>query len=195
MVTLLSSPSRPLQALVLSPRGSCVHTSATRKLATSPCKFVLAIFPEGTRFTPEKHLESKAIAAKKGLPAYKHHLTPRTRGFHALTACLRADVRMLYIVDITILTPELASVGTVLSGQETECDVMLSFHPLPSIPQTERGSGEWLYQLFRDKDEQVDFHRRHGLFPGTPVGVELPSRCRYYSLFWMAVSLLPPLSL
>ena len=122
-------------------------------------------------------------------------LTPRTRGFHALTASLRADARMLYLVDITILTPELASVGTVLSGQETECDVMLSFHPLPSIPQTERGSGEWLYQLFRDKDEQVDFHRRHGLFPGTPVGVELPSRCRYYSLFWMAVSLLPPLSL
>ena len=43
--------------------------------------FQLLLFPEGTRFTPEKHEASLEVSRKKGYPELKHHLLPRTKGF------------------------------------------------------------------------------------------------------------------
>lgn len=43
--------------------------------------FQLCLFAEGTRFTKEKHELSMEYARKNGLPIFKHHLFPRTKGF------------------------------------------------------------------------------------------------------------------
>ena len=44
----------------------------------------MIIFCEGTRFTEEKYKASVDFAKSKGLPVFKHHLYPRTRGFNLL---------------------------------------------------------------------------------------------------------------
>jgi lysophosphatidic acid acyltransferase/lysophosphatidylinositol acyltransferase len=41
----------------------------------------MLLFPEGTRFTEEKHEKSLEVARKKGLPLLQHHLLPRAKGF------------------------------------------------------------------------------------------------------------------
>ena len=58
------------------------------------------MFPEGTRFTPEKHKASMAVAREKGLPELKHHLLPRTRGFVAGLPYLKGKVPAIYDVNV-----------------------------------------------------------------------------------------------
>ena len=41
----------------------------------------MCIFPEGSRFTKEKHEVSKEFCRSRGLQPLKHHLYPRTKGF------------------------------------------------------------------------------------------------------------------
>ena len=41
----------------------------------------MCIFPEGSRFTVEKHEASKQFCKERGLQPLKHHLYPRTKGF------------------------------------------------------------------------------------------------------------------
>ena len=41
----------------------------------------MCIFPEGSRFTKEKHEASKEFCRSRGLQPLKHHLYPRTKGF------------------------------------------------------------------------------------------------------------------
>lgn len=56
----------------------------------------LLFFPEGTRFTVEKHAVSMEFAKKAGLPEMKHLLVPRTKGFYALTQQLRGKFDVIY---------------------------------------------------------------------------------------------------
>lgn len=56
----------------------------------------LLFFPEGTRYTPEKHAVSMEFAAKTGLPHLKHLLIPRTKGFFAITQQLRNHFDAVY---------------------------------------------------------------------------------------------------
>ena len=41
----------------------------------------MCIFPEGSRFTKEKHKASKEFCRSRGIEPLKHHLYPRTKGF------------------------------------------------------------------------------------------------------------------
>jgi len=50
-------------------------------LSPIPSYLQLLLFPEGTRWTPDKHRICQEIAKKKGYPEYKHMLLPRTKGF------------------------------------------------------------------------------------------------------------------
>ena len=167
-----------------------------KKMSESPDRLAIVILPEGTRYTPEKHKQSIDVATKRGLPVFTHHLTPRARGFHALVSSLRHDPLLKYLVDITIVTPKTATVSTVLKGDEVVCDVMLCFHPICSISSSnEQESTEWLYQLFREKDRLVQYHRDHGRFPLEPRYFPLPARCTYISVFWLLFSTVPLVSL
>lgn len=56
----------------------------------------LLFFPEGTRFTKEKHAVSMDFAAKAGLPHLDNLLIPRTKGFFAITQELRHNFKSVY---------------------------------------------------------------------------------------------------
>lgn len=56
----------------------------------------LLFFPEGTRFTSEKHAVSMEFAEKAGLPHLNNLLIPRTKGFFAITQQLRGRFDAIY---------------------------------------------------------------------------------------------------
>ena len=58
--------------------------NSINKLLDYPSTIWLLLFPEGTRFTKEKHRASLEFAAQSGFPQLEHHLTPRTKGFSYL---------------------------------------------------------------------------------------------------------------
>lgn len=60
------------------------------------CKKLL----EGTRYTQEKHEASIEFAKSRGLPVFKHHLLPRTRGFKLLMS-LGKTKSMIFEIQIT----------------------------------------------------------------------------------------------
>lgn len=48
----------------------------------SKMKPSILLFPEGTRYTKEKHAASLVFAQERNIPyTYKHHLLPRVKGF------------------------------------------------------------------------------------------------------------------
>ena len=51
---------------------------------TEPCWLLL--YPEGTRYTLDKHKASVEFAREKQIEPMKHHLIPRAKGFHEITS-------------------------------------------------------------------------------------------------------------
>jgi lysophosphatidic acid acyltransferase/lysophosphatidylinositol acyltransferase len=60
----------------------------------------LLLFPEGTRFTPEKHAAAVEFARSKGLPVFKHLLVPRAKGFHFVRQQFKVSVKKKIEIDV-----------------------------------------------------------------------------------------------
>lgn len=161
-----------------------------------PYKFVMTIFPEGTRFTREKHLESKEFARKKQLPLYKHHLLPRAKGLHTLLCMMKENDNSEFFYDLEFAyRGKQATTLGILSGDAGKCDVNMRIIPLREIPSEEKAFSEWLYQLFREKDELMEYHSEKGHFPGLHHQAEQGYWRSKLALFWFLASTLPVLSL
>ncbi|KAG1342203.1 hypothetical protein COCNU_05G004320 [Cocos nucifera] len=69
-----------------------------------PRPFWLALFVEGTRFTPAKLLAAQEYAASQGLPTPRNVLIPRTKGFVSAVNVMRSFVPAVY--DVTVAIPK-----------------------------------------------------------------------------------------
>ncbi|XP_062505884.1 1-acyl-sn-glycerol-3-phosphate acyltransferase delta-like isoform X2 [Corticium candelabrum] len=127
--------------------------------------WTLCFYPEGTRFTEEKHQKSCEYARKKGLPELKHHLLPRTKGFNILIREFKDHVP--YVYDITFGYPHgIVTLMNLAQGQKVYADVYLRRIPVSEIPMgSEEETSKWLIDLFKEKDRMVDYHSIHGQFP------------------------------
>jgi len=118
-------------------------------------------YPEGTRFTREKYETSKKFAISRGLPVFKHHLTPRTKGF-------KICVEVMKQIDKTcaILNHHYEFEGAeptfmnLLKGKRMKIHIFMESIPLEKVEATD----EWLYDLFKTKDELRDSFIKHGNF-------------------------------
>ena len=157
-----------------------------------PHSFLMTIFPEGTRYTEEKHAESLAFASKRGLPQYKHHLLPRAKGLHFLLGMMKRNKNSEFFYDIEYAyRGKPATAIGILSADRGKCDVNMRAFRLTDIPEEEGAFTEWLYQLFEEKDALMAFHKERGHFPGQPLQTE-PSYWRgKCALFWFVASTLP----
>lgn len=63
-------------------------------------KLWLVLFPEGTRFTLNKKLESDKFCKSNDLKQFKNTLFPRKRGFNLLSSSLRGYVKKIAIISI-----------------------------------------------------------------------------------------------
>jgi lysophosphatidic acid acyltransferase/lysophosphatidylinositol acyltransferase len=159
--------------------------------------FSITLFCEGTRFTKEKHVASMEIAREKGMPELKHHLMPRSKGFTLLTRQLKGKVAAIYDINLGVndvdgKRPMLSHVknGIPLKGQ-----IFIRRIPLESVPtENDKVNGEFLQQLYREKDEIFEVFHQHGDFSSLGVKKHILKKNKkdlYITISWLLLILLP----
>ncbi len=124
----------------------------------------LMLFPEGTRFKPEKLERSRDFARKKGLHQPEHTLVPRTKGFVASVQGLGEHLDAVY--DITIGYEEgVPNLWQYVKGVCTRAHLHVHRAPARDLPETDEGLSNWLMHRFKRKDELLDHFYKNGAFP------------------------------
>ncbi|KAG6471762.1 hypothetical protein ZIOFF_069208 [Zingiber officinale] len=147
------------------------------RLKDFPRPFWLALFVEGTRFTPEKLLAAQEYAASQDLPIPRNVLIPRTKvsfslwpftiagrifpscfllfamlflhGFVSAVKIMRPFVPAVY--DVTVAIPSDQPSPTmlrILKGQSSVVHVHVKRHQLADLPGTDEGVSQWCKDIF-----------------------------------------------
>lgn len=157
-------------------------------------KAPIVSFFEGTRFTKQKYEASVKFAEERNLPLrLKHHLVPRTRGFQLMMQRIQAafekDPKLnfgLYNVEIAVENDDnsKASLSRVLGGTPSCVHIYVERLDIRKIPaDSESECAEYLYDVYKRKDELFEHFKENGEFPG----VEKPYRKRVVTLVnWLA---------
>lgn len=153
--------------------------------------FTLLLFPEGTRFTPEKHEASLEVSRKKGYPELKHHLLPRTKGFAYSMQEMKGKVNAVYDCTIGFKGDQEPSLMNVLRGKKIIGHMRIRRHEISKMPDSEEELGVWLRDLFKEKDDLLENFNKTGKFD---LPAYHPPR-KYTNLFiwlgWLIVTGVP----
>ncbi|XP_077302646.1 1-acyl-sn-glycerol-3-phosphate acyltransferase gamma-like [Arctopsyche grandis] len=173
-----------------------------QELGNYPDPIWLLIFPEGTRFSPEKHEASQKFAEKNGLPILKHHLTPRTKGFTTSLMGMKGKINAIYDINIAFNKDDKVAptMTNLLYGKKVLCHLHIRRIPIEDVPETEAEASKWLHDLYIVKDKMQESFLKTGDF-FTTSGVkriqpfELPRRMYSFvnTIFWNIIILVPAL--
>lgn len=162
-------------------------------LITYPTSLILAYF-EGTRFTKMKYEASLKFAEERNLPIrLKHHLVPRTRGFHCMAQVVQNRMKVdpsvkygLYDFQVALDNDDnsKASLISILSGTKITIHIHVARLDIKQVPtETEEATANYLYKVYSEKDKLFDHFMEHGTFPG----IEMPYKPRLVALInWVA---------
>lgn len=126
-----------------------------QQLETFPSPVWLFLFPEGTRLTADKLKASQEFAAGRGLPVLEYHLTPRTRGFAYTLSQTGPRGRMTTLLDLTVVPISGSApltMDSLLSGRQTRARLFVRRFNIADLPHEEKEAGEWLVNMFKEKD-------------------------------------------
>jgi len=115
-------------------------------------RFWLISFPEGTRFTKEKHARAVQFAQARGLPIPVHTLVPKPRGFSATMTGLGTKLDAVYDLTLRFSGPPPGFLAFFFRPQPP-IEVLVKRYPINQIPVTEREQAEWIKSRFREKDQ------------------------------------------
>lgn len=160
----------------------------------------LLLNAEGTRFTQTKHEASVKFSRDRGLQELKYHLIPRTKGFIASLASLKAKCPS--ILDIQLVfkpnDPNEPTVGNLLHGRGVTGYMHVRRIDMKDLPDDETEAAEWMQQLFREKDSLQDSFLKHGDFftgsgfrPVKPILQKATLGTLCNTIFWICVTLTP----
>lgn len=147
------------------------------KLLDYKDKILLLMFSEGTRFNKAKHELSLEFAAKRDLPRLKHHLLPRPKGFvYCVQHFKKRGLKALFDVQLGFRdTPHPPTVRSIINGEPLVADLYFRKVPFDNIPtDTTEDCTKFLYDLYVEKDKEMDDYLQTGKFPGSVR--ELPVR-------------------
>jgi len=113
--------------------------------------YSLSIFPEGTRLTPKKLLDSQAFAKSRGLSEFEHVLCPRTKGVWSAVNGLKLDA----IYDATVAPAGGANMMTLACARPAELRVYFERLEPKSVPRDEESLNSWLFQRWEVKEERL----------------------------------------
>ncbi|XP_020580252.1 1-acyl-sn-glycerol-3-phosphate acyltransferase PLS1 [Phalaenopsis equestris] len=153
--------------------------SGLERLKDFPQPFWLALFVEGTRFTPAKLQAAQEYAASQGLPVPRNVLIPRTKGFVSAVNNMRSFVPAIY--DVTVAIPREKPAPTmlrILKRQPCQIHVHLKRRPMNEVPATDEAIAQWCRDMFMAKDFLLDKHLAQGTFGEEdykPIGRPLKS--------------------
>lgn len=161
--------------LILYDTYSDFHTRTLEY--TEPCWLLL--YPEGTRFSKEKHEASIEFAREKQIQPMRQHLIPRPKGFHELTTRYRttlkanpchgpydmdhtrvfslknSNVKAMYDCTFYVENDLDVSIAHWLKGQPSTISLVCSRIDLSEIPTDPDESKAYLNQLFHEKVPSV----------------------------------------
>jgi 1-acyl-sn-glycerol-3-phosphate acyltransferase len=114
------------------------------------------LYPEGTRLKPSKLAAAQDFARQQKLPIPHRVLIPRVKGFLATVEGLEGHVDAVY--DLTIAYPNgrAPTLWQLLSAQGSDVKVEIKRYPIHQLPKDQAGRSEWLFQLYRDKETQME---------------------------------------
>ena len=151
----------------------------------------LLLFPEGTRFTKQKHQASIEFAVKAKLPVMEHHLTPRTKGFSFIMEVVdRKKFEAIY--DITLVEGDDSApfnISSLISGRSCIGNVYIRRVPLNTVPINKEESAAWLHNFYMEKDDLKKTFLRTGNFRADCSFIQ-PSRHYTGLLLLMASNIL-----
>lgn len=154
------------------------------------------MFCEGTRFTKSKHDISMKVAREKGMPELKHHLLPRTKGFSMLNRGASGRISAIYDLTIGIadnngIKPDL---NAIRNGIPFKGELFVRRIPMSEVPEDDKGSAEFIHNLYRQKDEIFDVYDKTGSFKSLNVPlVNKPPNYEdwYLVMMWMVLLVTP----
>ncbi|KAF5273615.1 hypothetical protein FQR65_LT04614 [Abscondita terminalis] len=162
------------------------------ELADHPDPIWLLLFPEGTRFTVEKHKASEQFAREKNLPELKYHLQPRTRGFIASLPSMKGKVAAVYDILLAFKEddPVKPTMTSLLFGKPVTAHMYMKRILMEDVPTSETEQVKFLRDMYVGKDKLKDSFVRTGDF-FTLSGVErlqpLKLNRRFHSCINMGV--------
>lgn len=111
------------------------------------------MFPEGTRFTTEKHKASEIFAQEKNLKPLKHHLQPRTKGFIASLPSMKGKVPAIYDIEIAFKDndPVKPTITNLLYGKSVTAHMYMRRIPMEDVPCDEVNQDIFLREMFQNK--------------------------------------------
>ncbi|CAF4176551.1 unnamed protein product [Rotaria sordida] len=135
------------------------------------------------------------IAQEKCLPELKHHILPRTKGFTLLLQ--GAEDRITGIYYLTVGFKKSGAKPTLLSiikGRYCQAEIFVRRIPLSQIPKDTNGCNNWIYKLYKEKDQIYDYFIHDDTFEDNGLArVEIQSN--YYDLLieisWMIIIGIP----
>nr|XP_054772837.1 1-acyl-sn-glycerol-3-phosphate acyltransferase epsilon-like [Lytechinus pictus] len=179
----------PLYGYVFGLHG-CIFVSRAKSRIAAPPSFTkvvkklkhhrdnkipswLVVFPEGTRFRPEKDeaiKTSQAFAFKQGLPVLHHVLSPRIRATHLCVEGFRDYAGAIYDVTIAysntgergdgpVVRKEAPSMPDFLMGKCPQIHIHIRRIALETAPSDIVEFHRWLHGVFETKDRMLaDFY-------------------------------------
>ncbi|BFZ10262.1 hypothetical protein BsWGS_13301 [Bradybaena similaris] len=153
----------------------------------------LLLFPEGTRFTEDKHRASLEICKAKGYPLLKHVLLPRPKGFVTSMHGLKGHFPTILNSTVGFSSDGLApTLMNVISGRSLSAHFHAERIPIDSVPtETDEKCADWLRQLFKRKDDLFDGFLQTGKFPGPAHRIPRRINDLLMWLFWAVLTCVP----
>lgn len=150
-------------------------------------------FPEGTRFTPQKHEKSTEFAKSRNLPILNHHLIPRTRGFKTCVEVMKKVKEKCIILNYqTFYKGPKPTIVNLFQGKSMEFHIYMETIEIENVEATD----EWLINLYKFKDKLHESFEKFGNFyegrNQIPVkAIEIKPRLRILInfIFWFFVSI------
>lgn len=137
-----------------------------REIVNYPDPVWLVLYPEGTRFTQKKHEASMHFAKENGLPELAYHLSPRTKGFATSLPPIEGKMKGLYDVTIAFNAADEVQpkIQNLFFGRKVKVHYYIQRIPFEDVPKDEKAAGDFIQNLFVQKDKLRDSFYKTGDF-------------------------------
>ena len=155
--------------------NSGVHPSVREKETNNDCwSYIFLLFPEGTNLTADTRSKSLRYANKINKQPFKHLLLPHVTGLKFTLETLEPSLDVVYDVTIGYSGVQSSSYAAsyyslkqmFLEGKFPRIvDIYIRSFKLKDIPlKDEEAFTEWLYDIWKDKDELLEEYYISGSF-------------------------------